>query len=207
MWARRFRTPRSWPASSASPPSSAVATPRWCCTAATGSGSTAAPARSRSSTVPDPATPLRRFSGQVAGDDVREGHPLEHRSLVSAQRDPHPLQRRRRSRVRHVFRPLAADPEQLAVDGPDDLGQRNLPGRPGEPEAAVWPAPAAHDVATPQVGQDGLEELSGNALGLSEVLSRDMVTLRRGELDGGAQRVVGAGGQSHERYYPLFRSL
>jgi hypothetical protein len=78
-------------------------------------------------------------------------------------------------------------------------------GRPGEPEPTVRTALAAHDVAAPQVGQDRLKELAGNALGLSEMLGGDTVILRCGELDGGAQRVVGTGGQSHERYYPLFR--
>src|ERR1700733_5370399 len=47
MSARRCPTPRSWPANSASPPWWDAATPPCACTAATGSGSTAAKARSR----------------------------------------------------------------------------------------------------------------------------------------------------------------
>jgi hypothetical protein len=92
--------------------------------------------------------------------DVREGYRLENRPLVGAQRDPHPLQWLGRSRVCHVLRPLAADAEQLAVDRADDIGQRDLRGRPGQPEPAVRPALAAHDVAAPQVGQDRPEELA-----------------------------------------------
>src|ERR1700722_7033214 len=83
-----------------------------------------------------------RFSRHVAGDDVRQGHRLEHFSLVGAQRDPDPLQRLGRSPVRHVRRPLTLRPltaavERLAVDGPDDLSERYLGGRGGEPEPAV----------------------------------------------------------------------
>ena len=80
-------------------------------------------------------------------------------------------------------------------------------GRPGEPESAVRAALAAHDVAAPQVGQNRLKEPAGNALGLSETLGGDTVILRRGELDGSAQRVVGAGGKSHASYYLLFQLI
>ena len=65
---------------------------------------------------------------------------------------------------------------------------------------------AAHDVAAPQVRQDRLEELAWDVLRLGELLGRDMAIARRGELDGGAQRVVGACGQSHARHYAASRS-
>jgi len=78
-----------------------------------------------------------------------------------------------------VLRPLAGDAEQLSVDRTDDVGERDLRGRPGQPEPAVRPALAAHDVAAPQVGQDRLEVLAGDVLRARELLGRDLAFLRR----------------------------
>jgi hypothetical protein len=138
--------------------------------------------------------------------DVGQRHALQHGTLVGAQRDPHPLQRLGGTGIDHVLRPLTAHAEQLPVDGADDVRERDLRGRPGQPEAALGAALAAYDVAAPQVGQDRLEELAGDVLRLSELLGRDMPLARRGELDGGAQRVVGACRQSHVRHYAASRS-
>jgi hypothetical protein len=42
------------------------------------------------------------------------------------------------------------------------------------------------------VGQDGLQELARDVLRLGQLLGGDMAILRRGELDGCPQRVVGS---------------
>jgi len=56
------------------------------------------------------------------------------------------------------------------------------------------------------VREDRLEEFSWDILRLGELLGRDMAIMRRGKLDGGAQRVIGACGQSHVRHYAASRS-
>jgi hypothetical protein len=75
----------------------------------------------------------------------------------SAQRDPHPPQRLGMPRVGHVLRGLAAHAGELAVDGPDNVGQGDLGRGPGEPEAAVGTALAAQD-AWPTAGSAGQPE-------------------------------------------------
>jgi hypothetical protein len=81
--ARRCPTPRSWPANSASPPSSDAVTPPCSCTAATGSGSTAATARSRYCTRHDMTAraPLNgvRLSRLVACRCRKLCHPMRPR--------------------------------------------------------------------------------------------------------------------------------
>jgi hypothetical protein len=47
----------------------------------------------------------------------------------------------------------------LAVDGADDVGQGDLVGGAGQPEAAVGAALAADEPGPPQLGEDGLQEL------------------------------------------------
>ena len=118
---------------------------------------------------------------------------LEHGSLVSAQRDPHLLQRLGHTRVGDVLRALAPDAQELAVDGPDDVGQRDLRRRPRQPEAAVGPALAADEPGPPELGEDRLQELTWYLLSAGKLIGRDMAAAGRGELDRGTQRVVGAG--------------
>jgi hypothetical protein len=136
----------------------------------------------------------------VAGlADVREGYRFENRPLVAAQCGPHLLQPFGRSQVCPVLRvfavralaitalvlkalavrALASGAEQLAVDRADDVGERDLRGRPGKPESAVRAALAADDVAAPQVDQDRLKELARDVVRLGELLGRDPVFLRR----------------------------
>jgi hypothetical protein len=88
--------------------------------------------------------------------------------------------------------------------GPKDLGQGDLGRGPGEPEAAVGTALAAHDVAAPQVRQDRLKERAGDNLGAGELLAGDVAVGRGGQFDRGAQRVVGTGGYSHGKLLSIF---
>jgi hypothetical protein len=101
---------------------------------------------------------------------------------------------------------LAGYVEEPAVDGPDNVGQGDLGRGPGEPEAAVGTALAAHDVAASQMRQDRLEELARDILRQGKLLGSGVAVLRSGEFDGCAQRVVGACGESHDSYYPSSRS-
>ena len=95
--------------------------------------------------------------------------------------------------VGHVLRALAPDAEQLPVDGPDDVGQRDLLGRPGQPEAAVGTALAADEPGPPQLGQDRFQELARNLLSTGKLIGRDVAAAGRGKLDRGTQRIVGPG--------------
>jgi hypothetical protein len=144
---------------------------------------------------------------QLARDDVRQRDGLEHRPLVRAQRDPHPLQRLGRAGVGDILRPLATHAEQLPVDRPDDIRERDLVRGPRQPETAVRAALAAHQAAAPQVRQDRLEELAGNVLREGELLRRDMAVFRGGEFDGRAERVIGTCRQSHACNYAASRPV
>ncbi len=130
---------------------------------------------------------------QVPGHDVGQRDLLEHGPLVGAQRDPHLLQGFGRARVGDVLRAFAPDAEQLAVDGPDDIGQRDLRRRARQPEAAVGSALAADEPGPPELGQDRLEELTRYLLRASKLIGRNVSAAGRGELDRGAQRVIGPG--------------
>jgi hypothetical protein len=121
------------------------------------------------------------------------------------QCDPHPPQRLGGPRISHVLRGLAGHAEKLAIDGPDNVGQGDLGRGPGEPEAAIGTAPAAHDVAAPQLGQDRLKGLA-RYLGAGELLAGDMVVGRGGHFDRSAQCVVGTRGHSHSGYCKSSRS-
>jgi hypothetical protein len=145
--------------------------------------------------------------GKLSGDDVVQRDGLQDCPLVRAQRDPHPLQRLGRARVGDVLRPFPAYAQKRAVNRTDDVRKRDLIRRPGKPETAVWPAPAADKSASAQLGQDSLKELARNVLRLGKLLCCDMAVLRRGELDGRTQRVVGARCSSYDRYYRVFRPL
>ena len=53
-----------------------------------------------------------------------------------------------------------------ALYGADDLGDRHLVGRSGEPVAALGAATGADDAVVLELEQDVLEELQGDVLGL-----------------------------------------
>ena len=61
--------------------------------------------------------------GQVPGHDVGQRDLLKYGPLVGPQRDPYLLQGFGCARIGDVLGALAPDAEQLAVDGPDDVGQ------------------------------------------------------------------------------------
>jgi hypothetical protein len=72
---------------------------------------------------------------------------------------------------------------QRPVDGPDDVGQGDVLGRPGEPVAAFSAALAAEQVRSFQVGQDPEEELERDVLCLGDGVGLDRFLGRlRGQL-------------------------
>ena len=127
----------------------------------------------------------------LAGDEVGEGDVLEHRAQAGADGDPDLLQvlgvavvldRLRRGRL-HVG--------DRALDGADDIGDRHLLGRPGQPVAALGAAAGADDALVLELEQDVLEELQGDVLGLGQALALDRALPGGGQLRGGPHRVVG----------------
>ena len=72
---------------------------------------------------------------------------------------------------------------------------------PREPEAPVGASLAADQAAAAQLGQDRLEKLARDILRAGELIGRNVAAARGGEFDGGAQRVIGAGGQTHVKHY------
>ena len=116
-----------------------------------------------------------------------------------ADGDPDVLEVLGGARVLDVLGRLAAHRRQRPLDGADDVGQGDLLGRLGEPVAAVRAALAAHEPGVAQVGEDVLEELRGDRLGGGQRVALDRPAAGGGELGGGAQRVVGPGGDAHGR--------
>jgi hypothetical protein len=71
------------------------------------------------------------------------------------------------------------------------------------PSAPRW---LADRPAAAQLGQDGLSELARDILRAGELLPGAVAAGRGGQLDRGAQRVVGTCGHSHDTYYQTSRS-
>jgi hypothetical protein len=130
---------------------------------------------------------------------------LEDGPLIRPERDPDGLQRLSRSGVAQILRPLAANTHERAVDCPDDVGERDLSCRTGEPEAAVRAALAAYQASAPQLGEDSLQELPRNGLRPGKLVRRHMTAAGGSELDNGAQSIIGTRGQTHMQHYPQSR--
>src|ERR1017187_3829369 len=133
--------------------------------------------------------------------DVRERDLFQDGAFVGSQCDPDALQRFSRPDVADVLRALATDPDQLAVDGPDDVGERDVLGRPGQPETALRAPLAAYQACPAQLGKDRFEELARDLLCPGQLLGRNVAPPGSGELDGGTERIVGTGGQPHMKHY------
>src|SRR4029077_19203831 len=103
---------------------------------------------------------LAHAGRQIAGNDMLQLDFLEDRALVSPQRDPDRLQRLSSAGVAQVLRALAAHAEQWSIDGPDDVSQRNLAGRPGQPEPTFRASLATDQPGAAELRQDCLKELA-----------------------------------------------
>ena len=125
--------------------------------------------------VPQPLD-LRR---QLARREVGERDVLDHRAHAGADRDPDVLQVLGGAGVLDVLRRLAADAGQRALDGADDVGERDVLGRLGEPVAAVGAALGADEPGVAEVGEDVLEELVGDRLGGRQRVALDRARRRR----------------------------
>ena len=80
-----------------------------------------------------------------------------------------------------------------ALDRADDVGDRHLVGRPGEPVAAFGAAAGADDALVLELEQDVLEELQRDVLGVGEALALDRALAGGGQLGGRTDGVIGLG--------------
>ena len=116
---------------------------------------------------------------QFAGDEVGEGDLLEHRAQAGPDRDPDFLQVLGVAAVLDRLGRGRLDVGDRALDGADDLGDRHLVGRPGQPVAALGAAAGADDAVVLELEQDVLEELQRDVLGLGEALALDRALVGR----------------------------
>ena len=127
-------------------------------------------AAGRAASAPDPAPPGRRPRRSISGGSSPAARSASVTCSTTARRlrahgDPDSLQVLGGARVVDVLGRLAADAGQRALDGADDVGERDLLGRLGEPVAALGAALAAHEPRVAQVGEDVLEELRAGCPG------------------------------------------
>src|SRR4029453_16590035 len=106
------------------------------------------------------AYPLR----ELPGGDLGHRDEFEDLAFTGPQRDPNLLKGRRRAVIAQVLRPLAADVGQRAVDDPDDLGERDLRGRAGQPVTTLRTPLGVDDTRASQLQQDALQKLRWNLL-------------------------------------------
>lgn len=90
---------------------------------------------------------------------------------------------------------------QRTLDRPQYLGHRDRRGGPGQLVAAFDAPAGAHDAGAPELGEDVLQEVLWDLLEPGELFpfDRPLVAPGRGrsQLDGGADCVVGLGGDPH----------
>jgi hypothetical protein len=131
---------------------------------------------------------------QLLVRDVGERRLLEHASQRRADRDPDLAQGLGRAVVLERVRLGARQVRERAVDGADDVGQRDLVRRAAQQVAAVDTAAALDDAGVAQVAEDVLEEAQGDALRVGDRLALyGLGTSECGELDRGPKGVVGFG--------------
>jgi len=89
---------------------------------------------------------------------------------------------------------VGLDVGDRALDRADEVGDRDLLGRAGQPVAALGAAARTDQTGVLQLEQDVLEELQGDPLGVGESLALDRIAVVvGGELQGCSYRVVGLG--------------
>ena len=76
-------------------------------------------------------------------------------------------------------------------DGAHDVGERDLLRRAGEARAAVGAPLRGDDAGAPEVGEDVVEEVAGDGLGLGDAVGLHQRAVGRGELEHRPHRVVG----------------
>ena len=93
-----------------------------------------------------------------------------------------------------LLRTHAADVRERALDGPDDLGERDLVGRAGQPVAALRAALARDEPVVAELQEDVLQELQRDRLRLRDALALDRPRVGARQFGRGAERVIDLGG-------------
>ena len=122
--------------------------------------------------------------GERPVEHIGQRRLVQNAAQAGSDGDPDDRQVLRRAGVRGLVRPQAAHLRERAVDGPEDLAEEDLVGRPGQRVPAGRPPTAGHEPAAAKVRDDRLEELAGQAL----LADQDV------HGDGGGMRVVAGGG-------------
>ena len=112
--------------------------------------------------------------------------------------DPHLLQGLRGRVIADRLGALAVDRDERAIDGADDIGDRDLVRRLRQLPAPGFAADGGEYPDATKIGEDRLEEALGDVLPPAELIGADGFTVvDAGDLDESAQRIVGLGGDPH----------
>ena len=137
-------------------------------------------------------------AGRLAGGDVGQRDVLDDAAQARAHGDPDALQRLGGAGVGDVLRALAAHRGQRALDGADDVGDGDLRRRAGpassRPRRRAGCARARRGAGRPRMFSRNSAGCPGPAAIASPFAGRSPAG---GELDRGADRVVGLGGDAH----------
>jgi hypothetical protein len=134
---------------------------------------------------------------QLLAGDVGQRRLLEHAAQRGAHGHPDLAQLLGRAAVLEQVRAGAGDVRERAVNGADDIGQRDVGGPARQQVTAVDATPALDDACVAQVAEDVLEEAQGDALrGGDRLALYGVLAVGCGELDRRAKRVVGLGGDA-----------
>ena len=104
---------------------------------------------------------LDDLGGKIAGDQILEGDPLQHRSHVGPQRDPDLEQGGGGAGVLQPLRSQPAHVGQGTIDDADDVGQGDLVRGQAQAVSSFRAALGEHDAGVAQLEQDVLRNWGG----------------------------------------------
>src|ERR1019366_4328145 len=140
--------------------------------------------------------------GELPRDDVGNGHLLEYRAQAGPHRHPDVLEVLGRPLVAGHLRAQSAHLGQRSVEGPDDVGHRDVGGRARQTVATVGTTLAQQEAGTPHVVEDALEELGRERLRLRQRLGRHRAPVGVGQGAEGPHGIVDLGGDVHGGILP-----
>ena len=138
------------------------------------------------------------WRGRLAGGDVGDGDLLEHAPQRRPHRDPHlgqPLGRAVVARVisGRMSRTAASGPSIARMTSASVIELRG----PRQPRAAVGTPVRGDDPGPAEVGEDVVEEVARDGLGLGDAVGLHQLAVGGGELQHRPHRVVGLGRHLH----------